>query len=72
MNMPKVNLCAADRIARGVLSIVLVVYGVFWGEQIGDVLLQTVILVFAGLNLISFVIGWCPVYRLANISSCKT
>ncbi|MFT6897132.1 MAG: hypothetical protein ACJA13_001538 [Paraglaciecola sp.] len=69
--MPKVNLSPADRIIRGIIGIALFVYGVFWETQIGDILLQSVILVFAGLNLVSLLIGWCPVYRLANISTYK-
>ena len=71
MKFPNKNLCFADRIIRGFLSVALIVFALFWGEQIGDVLLQALIIVFAVLNLISFVIGWCPVYQIANISTCK-
>lgn len=71
MTLPKMNLCKADRIIRGFLSITLIVFAVFWADQIGDVILQSLIIVFAVLNLISFAIGWCPVYKLANISTYK-
>jgi hypothetical protein len=71
MSLPKVNLCKLDRIIRGVLSVALIIFAVFWADKIGDVLLQTLIIVFALLNLISFAIGWCPVYKLANISTFK-
>lgn len=71
MSLIKKNLCLADRVIRGILSVALIVFAIFWAEQIGDVLLQSLILVFAVLNLISFAIGWCPVYRLANISTFK-
>ncbi|MDP5039430.1 MAG: DUF2892 domain-containing protein [Paraglaciecola sp.] len=71
MALPKMNLSKADRLIRGVLSIVLIIFAVFWSEQIGDVLLQALIIIFAVLNLISFTIGWCPVYKLANISTFK-
>ncbi|MDP5131859.1 MAG: DUF2892 domain-containing protein [Paraglaciecola sp.] len=71
MTLPKMNLSKADRLIRGVLSIVLIIFAVFWSEQIGDVLLQALIIIFAVLNLISFTIGWCPVYKLANISTFK-
>ncbi|AOW76110.1 hypothetical protein A3Q34_04125 [Colwellia sp. PAMC 20917] len=65
------NLCALDRIIRGVIAVALIVYVVLFSEQIGDVLLQVSILIFAVLNLISFTIGWCPVYQIANINTCK-
>jgi hypothetical protein len=71
MTLPKMNLCKLDRIIRGVLSVALIIFAVFWADKIGDVLLQTLIIVFAVLNLISFAIGWCPVYKLANISTFK-
>jgi hypothetical protein len=72
MKLPKVNLCAIDRILRGTISIGLIVYSIFYSEQIGDILLLSCILIFAALNLVSFFIGWCPVYHLANITTCKT
>lgn len=72
MNLPQKNLCQADRIIRGVISVALIVFAVFWADKIGDVLLQILIIVFAVLNLISFTIGWCPVYKLANISTFKS
>lgn len=71
MNLPVKNLCIADRVIRGGVSLSLLVFAVLWAEQIGDVVLQVLIIIFAGLNLISFAIGWCPVYKLANISTCK-
>lgn len=72
MQLPKVNLCAIDRIARGAISIALVVYSIFWYEQVGDIFLLSLIWIFATLNLISFVIGWCPVYHLAGLTTCKS
>lgn len=71
MTLPKMNMCMTDRIVRGVLSIALIIFTVFWAEKIGDILLQTLIIIFAVLNLISFSIGWCPVYKLANLSTYK-
>ena len=65
------NLCAIDRIIRGVIAVALIVYVVLFSEQIGDTLLQISILIFAAMNLISFAIGWCPVYKIADISTCK-
>ncbi|WP_100655717.1 YgaP family membrane protein [Alteromonas flava] len=68
---PKINLCFADRMIRGVISVVAIGYGVFFGDDIGDLLLQTLVIIFGVLNLISFAVGWCPVYGMANISTCK-
>lgn len=68
----KHNLCALDRMIRGVIAVALIVYLVLFSEQIGDMLLQISILIFALMNLISFATGWCPVYKVANISTCKT
>jgi len=71
MHLPEKNLSSTDRIIRGALSIALIVFALFMGDLIGDVLLQAIIIVFAILNMISFVLGWCPVYKLANISTLK-
>jgi hypothetical protein len=72
MKLPKVNLCAMDRIIRGAMSVALIIYTIFWYEQIGNILLISLLCIFSILNLISFVIGWCPVYQIANITTCKT
>lgn len=72
MKLPKVNLCSLDRFIRGGIGVSLLIYVIFGYEHIGDPLLLSLILIFSILNLISFAIGWCPVYRLANISSCHT
>jgi hypothetical protein len=67
----KHNLCAVDRIIRGIISVALIIYVVLFFNQIGDLLLQVSILIFALMNLISFAIGWCPIYNIANINTCK-
>ncbi|MDX2367101.1 MAG: DUF2892 domain-containing protein [Colwellia sp.] len=72
MKTPKINLCAIDRVFRGIISVVLIIYSIFYYEQIGDIFLVSLIWIFSALNLISFAIGWCPVYHLANISTCKS
>ncbi|MEP1741691.1 MAG: DUF2892 domain-containing protein [Kangiellaceae bacterium] len=72
MNLPKVNLSSLDRWLRGIVSLVFFVYSFLYYEDIGDMLLLWAIWVFGALNLISFVIGWCPVYQLANITTCKS
>jgi hypothetical protein len=72
MNMPKANCSSIDRIIRAILSVALLLLCVFFWEEIGDIFLQSFILIFAIMNLISTTIGWCPVYKLANINTCKT
>lgn len=67
----KHNLCAIDRIIRGIIAVALISYLVLFFDQIGDTFLQISIFIFAFMNLISFVIGWCPVYNIANINTCK-
>lgn len=71
MQLPKVNLCAIDRVLRGVISVALTICSIVYYDQIGDILLLSLIWIFSALNLISFIIGWCPVYHLANITTCK-
>jgi hypothetical protein len=72
LNLPKANCGNVDRIIRAALSVALLLYCVFFWQVIGDVFLQSFILVFAILNLISTTIGWCPIYQLANINTCKS
>ncbi|GAC17486.1 hypothetical protein GARC_0505 [Paraglaciecola arctica BSs20135] len=72
MNLLKANCGNVDRIIRALLSVALLLYCVFFWESIGDVFLQSIILIFSILNLISTTIGWCPIYQLANINTCKS
>lgn len=67
----KKNLCVIDRVVRGIIAVTLFLYVFFAQEQIGDAFLQGAIIVFALLNLVSVVTGWCPVYRIANINTFK-
>ncbi len=72
MNTLKPNCGRIDRAIRGILSVALILYCIFFWASIGDILLQSFILLFALMNLVSTTIGWCPVYKLANINTCKT
>jgi len=65
------NLCPLDRTARGAIGLVLTIFGLFFGQTIGDPLLQALVVVFGLLNIISFASGWCVVYQLASISTLK-
>lgn len=67
----KKNLCNLDRGLRGIIGICVTTYGVFFGAQIGDWILQTIVIIFGLLNLISLATGWCPVYQLAKIQTCS-
>ncbi|MCW4631072.1 MULTISPECIES: YgaP family membrane protein [Marinomonas] len=67
----KKNLHPLDRSIRGVIGILFTGIALFNGDLLNDPLLETLIGIFGSLNLISLAFGWCPVYHLANISTCK-
>ncbi len=71
MALFKRNLSTLDRSLRGIIGIAVTGYGLFFGDQIGDWILQTLVLIFGLLNLVSLATGWCAVYQIANIKTCK-
>lgn len=71
MKMPEKNLCTLDRVARGVVGIVTVYFGLFGGELVGDPIVQGVLVAFGTLNLISLLTGWCMVYQMASLNTLK-
>lgn len=68
----KKNLCKIDKYIRGVIGIAITLSGVFFGNAIGDPLLQILVIIFGLLNLVSFVTSWCLVYHIASISTLKS
>lgn len=70
--MPTANCGSIDRIIRAILSVTFILLCIFFWQEIGDIFLQSFIFIFAIMNLISATIGWCPVYKLANINTYKT
>jgi hypothetical protein len=64
------NMGTADRSIRPILGVAAVLVAVFftWSSLIGT----TVLLVFAGIMLVTAAVGFCPTYRLLHISTDPT
>ena len=56
----------ADRIARVVLAIVFAVAGIAVGGTLG-----IVFFVLAAVMLVTAGVGFCPLYRLVGVNTCK-
>lgn len=65
------NLSKFDRIMRGIIGLAILLFTLLNSEFIGDVLLQALLIIFAVLNLLSFLSGFCIVYKIAGISTNK-
>ena len=71
MKMLKKNLAIWDRGVRLVIAIFMIGAGLLFRSWIGDDFLVFLIVAFGALNLVASLLGWCPVYSLANISTAK-
>ena len=69
MNFPDKNLNALDRGIRGVLGVITIYFGLFGNELIGDLIVQSILVAFGIVNLISLASGWCIVYHFAGINT---
>lgn len=69
--MPQKNLHLIDRLLRGVIGILAMTFALFNGDFIQEPLLEILLGIFGVLNLISLVFGWCPVYHMVGISTCR-
>lgn len=63
------NLNTVDRSLRGVIGVLFFGFAFLNGELIEEPILEVLIGIFGGLNLISLFTGWCPVYHIAGIST---
>ncbi|MBM3394414.1 MAG: DUF2892 domain-containing protein [Betaproteobacteria bacterium] len=70
MNVNK-NLGQTDRICRGGLGLLAAYAGLFETQLFGDPLLAILVAVFGLMNVVSAAIGWCVVYQLAGLNTCK-
>jgi len=61
-----------DRSLRVIMGIVLIYFGFINTGFISQVLLATLIGIFGIINILVAVIGVCPVYALAGISTCDS
>tara|TARA_R110001606_G_scaffold81521_1_gene187475 strand:+ start:1002 stop:1211 length:210 start_codon:yes stop_codon:yes gene_type:complete len=66
------NLHPIDRMARGVIGIVILGFLLLNNGYLQEPILEILLVAFGVLNLVSLISGWCPVYHLAGISSCKS
>tara|TARA_R110001583_G_scaffold51709_1_gene161231 strand:- start:169 stop:348 length:180 start_codon:yes stop_codon:yes gene_type:complete len=57
--------------ARGVIGIVILGFLLLNAGYLQEPILEILLVAFGVLNLVSLISGWCPVYHLAGISSCK-
>lgn len=69
--MLKKNTSSLDRLARIVIAAICIYLGFIDTSIIGDQLLAIAIGVFGVVNLIVAFSGFCPVYSIAGISTCK-
>ncbi|QUX97321.1 DUF2892 domain-containing protein [Marinomonas sp. CT5] len=67
----KRNLHPLDRVIRGVIGIIFTGLALLNGDHIEEPILEASIGLFGVLNLISLFSGWCPIYHVAGISTCK-
>ena len=67
----KKNLAIWDRGIRLAIATVMIGSSLFFRSWIGDDFLVSLIMTFGVLNLLASLLGWCPVYSLANISTLK-
>lgn len=64
----KKNMGSSDRIIR--LVVVAVIAGLFFAKVISG-LLATILLVVAGIFLLTSLVNFCPIYAVFGINTCK-
>lgn len=67
----KVNMNMLDRSLRIVGSLFLIYLGFFNTGIIANGVINLLLGSFGVLNLASAVVGFCPIYYLANLSTCR-
>jgi hypothetical protein len=65
----KRNMASADRIIRVLIAIT---FGLLYYFEVIEGTLAYVLLALGAIFLITSFIGFCPLYRLFGISTCKT
>lgn len=65
----KINMGTGDRVVRIVIAIALSVL-FFTGSVSGT--LSYVLLAIGGVFLLTSIVGFCPLYRLVGVNTCKT
>ncbi len=65
----KKNVGLVDRLIRAVVGCFLLYYGLIDTSLVNNQLASYIMLAFAGINLFTAIIGSCPMYSLANLST---
>jgi len=65
----KMNMCGIDRGLRIALSLALIYIGFIDSQLINNIVINYLVGAFGLLNLISALVGFCPVYFMAHIST---
>lgn len=67
----KMNMCRMDRSLRVIFSLILMYIGFIETQIINNTLINALTGGFGILNLISALLGFCPIYFLAQISTLR-
>jgi len=65
----KKNMGSADKIIRVLIAIVIAV--LYWQGIISGGTLAIVLLVFAGIFVLTSLVGFCPLYPIFGLNTCK-
>ena len=65
----KTNEGSVDRVIRVILGIVLLAIGIY--EVSSSMVLGVVLIIIGAIALITGITGFCPLYSLLGISTCK-
>jgi uncharacterized membrane protein (DUF485 family) len=63
------NLATWDRIIRLLIAFSMIGSAVYFADWIGDPVLEGFAIAFGVINLVASAIGFCPVYKMAGIST---
>ena len=61
------NLHPIDRMARGVIGIVILGFLLLNNGYLQEPILEILLVAFGVLNLVSLISGWCPVYHSSYV-----
>ena len=64
------NIGGLDRAIRSVITVIMIYYGFVDTTLIGQTLISNLVGIFGIINGIATIVGICPAYTLAGISTC--
>lgn len=65
----KKNMGSADKIIRVLIAVVIGV--LYWQGIISSGTLAIVLLIFAGIFILTSLVGFCPLYPIFGLNTCK-